>query len=212
MAILLKFPKNIILEGEYIIFKPGVTEEEFWKLSNEDSNYELIDGVLVIHSPPSEEHEDIFHYLSTILRFYLEETQSGRIYGSRFVMRLSEKWNPEPDLMIITPKNYVNIKETRFEGPADIVIEILSKATEEVDLTKKLPKYLEAGVREVWIIDPHRKKISIHTKTAKTEWTNPDSPEKIISSVLKDLPFQINWVWNRKENPTSNVIKKFLLT
>ncbi|MHA1168247.1 MAG: Uma2 family endonuclease, partial [Candidatus Hodarchaeales archaeon] len=154
MAILLKFPEKILIEGEYVLLKPGVTEEEFWEISNEDSNFELLDGVLVIHSPASKEHEDIFSYLNALIRFYLEANALGQVYGSRLVMRLSKKWNPEPDLFIITPENYSNMKKSFFDGPADIVIEILSMATREIDLSKKLPKYLEAGVKEVWIIDP----------------------------------------------------------
>ncbi len=210
MAILLKFPKEVILEGEYIIFKPEVTEEEFWELSNEDTNYELIEGVLVIHSPASTEHEDIFSYLMTILRVYLEETKQGKIFGSRYVMRLDKKWSPEPDLMIIRPENYSNIKETRYEGPADIVVEITSKTTKDIDLNKKLPKYLEVGVKEVWIIDPEEKKISIHSKSDKKEWTDPKSTERLISNVLSELPIQIDWIWNRTKNPLNKIVKMIL--
>jgi len=207
MAVLLKFPKEVIIEGDYIILKPDVSEEEFWELSNEDSNYELIDGVLVIHSPATEEHEDIFRYLNAILGFYLEETQQGKIYGSRFVMRLSQKWNPEPDLMIITPENYQNITSTRYEGPADIVIEILSKSTKDIDLTKKLPKYLESGVREVWIIDPEEKKITFHSKSEKRDFSDPNSTVSLDSIVFGKLPIQVNWIWHRESFPANKIIK-----
>lgn len=210
MTVLLKFQEEVILDGEYIILKPDVTEEEFWKISSEDSNYELIDGVLVIHSPASEEHGDILLYISTILRFYLEEMKLGRIYGSRFVMRLSKKWTPEPDLMIITPKNYDNIQENRYDGPADIVIEIQSKSTREIDFTKKLPKYLETGVLEVWMIDPQEKYIAVYTKTSKKEWKDVTSTEKIQSTVLPNVPLQINWIWNRNKHPTNEIIRNLI--
>ena len=66
MTILLKFQEERIFEKEYIILQPDITEEEFWTFANEDTHCELIDGVLVIHSPASEEHEDIFCHLLTI--------------------------------------------------------------------------------------------------------------------------------------------------
>ena len=61
------------------------------------------------------------------------------------------------------------IKESRIEGAADLVIEILSKSTKKLDLTEKLPKYLKAGVKEVWIIDPKSRTISIHHKDSFKE-------------------------------------------
>lgn len=208
MAILLKFPKDIVLEGEYIIMKPEVTEKEFWELANEDSNYELINGVLIIHSPASEEHEDIFSYFNSILRFYLEEKGIGKVYGSRFVMRLSPQWNPEPDLMIITTENYKRISTTRIEGPADIVIEILSKATKEIDLTKKIPKYLEAGVKEVWVIDPMEKSIKILTAQKELVWIDSLSDDYLKSEILLDLKFKVKWIWNREKYPSNTIIKR----
>ena len=211
MAILLQFPKDVILEGDYIIMKPGVSEEEFWGLANEDSDYELIDGVLIIHSPASEEHEDIFAHLTSILRFYLQEYKLGKLYGSRFVMRLSPKWNPEPDIMIITPPNYNRIGKTRLEGPADIVIEILSKATKETDMTKKLPKYLEAGVQEVWIIDPEEKEIKIITSQEELTWKGTQSEEFLTSKVLKDLKLQVKWIWDREKYPSNEILKQLRL-
>ena len=137
MTVLLKFGEEKLLEGEYVIFQPDVTEEVFWEYVNEDSNCELINGFLVIHSPASEEHEDIFSYLNALFRLFLEKNSAGKIYGSRFVMKLSKKWNSEPDLFIVLPNNYSNIKDTYYEGPADLVIEILSKSTRELDLEKK---------------------------------------------------------------------------
>ncbi|MEX2684237.1 MAG: Uma2 family endonuclease [Candidatus Sigynarchaeota archaeon] len=210
MALLLKYPKDFLIEGEYVVLKPDVSEEEFWAISDEDSNFELIDGVLIIHSPASEEHEDIFRYLQTILTLFLEKTKQGKIYGSRFVMRLSKKWNPEPDLIIIQPENYKNIKYNYFEGPADIAIEILSKATKEIDLQKKIPKYLEVGVKEVWVMDPEDKKISIRSPNQVIEYTDPNSDRKIESGILKGLPIEIRWIWNREKHPIIEVVKNIL--
>lgn len=187
--------------------KPEVSEEQFWELANEDSNYELIDGVLIIHSPASEEHEDIFAHLTTILRFYLQEYKLGKIYGSRFVMKLSAKWNPEPDIMIILPENYTRITKTKLEGPADIVIEILTKATKEIDVTKKLPKYLEEGVQEVWILDPEERSIKIITKQEEKSWNNPQSEEFLTSAVLRDLKLRVKWIWEREKYPANEIIK-----
>ncbi len=208
MTILLKFREEKLLDGEYIIFQPDVSEEVFWEYVNEDSNCELIDGMLVIHSPALEEHEDIFGYLYTILRSYLEKSQSGKIYGSRFIMRISNKWNPEPDIFIIKPENYSKIKTNYYDGPADLVIEIISKSTRELDLTKKLPEFLKVGVKEVWIIDPENKEITVHSKDITTKYSDYKSNTIIKSSVLPELQFQVNWLWFREKFPINYVLSK----
>jgi Uma2 family endonuclease len=201
MEIKLDIPEEFHLQGDFIAFKQDVSEEEFWDLANEDSNFELIDGVLVIHSPATPEHEDIGRYLSGFLSLFLEKTSQGKVYGSHVVMRLDSQWDPEPDLLVLLAENYDKIKQSRIEGPADIVIEVLSKSTKELDLTKKIPKYLEAGVKEIWIIDPILQSITIQWVDDSMEWTKIDSDDCLISKVIQDLPLQINWIWHREDYP-----------
>ena len=43
-----------------------------------------------------------------------------------------------------------------------MVIEILSKSTWKKDAFVKLEKYLDAGVREYWVVDPDRKKVVVY--------------------------------------------------
>nr|MDO8114433.1 Uma2 family endonuclease [Candidatus Sigynarchaeota archaeon] len=204
---IINVPEELLLEGDYVLLKTGVSEKRFWEIADEDSNFELIDGMLVIHSPASTEHEELFKRLFSFLVFYLEKTGEGRVLGSRLIMRLSESWNPEPDIFVVTSKHVKNIKSTRLDGPADIVIEILSKASREIDITKKLPKYLATGVLEVWLIDPEMKRISVHTKTGVEDYVNPDSDEKIKSHVLPGLDLHVTWVWNREKHPLHTIIR-----
>ncbi|MBD3254337.1 MAG: hypothetical protein GF383_04550 [Candidatus Lokiarchaeota archaeon] len=206
MEINLDFPYKIVLKEEYLVLKPDVTEEEFWEISNEDTHFELIDGVLYINSPANTEHEEIFRYLLFIFSYYLETIQEGKVYGSRLVMRFSPKWNPEPDLMILLPSNYDKIKETRVEGAADLVVEILSKSTKDTDLGKKLPKYLKEGVQEVWIINPMKKEIEIYWNSESKSWSKDNAEEPLTSVVLPKLNFLPKWLWFREKFPASSII------
>ena len=123
-------------------------------------------------------------------------------------MRISEKWNPEPDIFVIKPENYSKIKPNYFEGPADLVIEIISKSTRELDLTKKLPEFLKEGVKEVWIIDPDNQEVTVHLKDKQTKYSDPTSNEIIHSSVLPNLKFRLNWLWARDKFPINAVLSK----
>ncbi len=50
------------------------------------------------------------------------------------------------------------------------MIEIVSPSSRRMDYRLKLPVYREAGVREYWIVDYHKKMISVHFLQ------NPDAP------------------------------------
>jgi Uma2 family endonuclease len=210
LTLTLKFQNEKYIESPFTIIKQNVSEEEFWAFANEDIKCELLDGALIIHSPANSEHEDLFSYLMTLFRIYLDDSKLGKVFGSRLVMKLSNKWSPEPDLMIITPDKYKNLKNGRFEGPADIVIEILSESTRETDINKKLPEFLNKGVKEVWIIDPKEKTVTLHSADYVHEYKDPNSEVIIKSLVLPDFKLKINWIWDRDKFPTSVIIKNLI--
>ena len=49
-----------------------VTEEMFDELVDEDTKAELIDGVMIVHSPASMEHDDIGGFMRGLMSFYSE--------------------------------------------------------------------------------------------------------------------------------------------
>ena len=66
----------------------------------------------------------------------------------------------QPDVLIICdPKK---IQRFGIFGAPDFVLEVLSPSTRKKDLTLKLNKYIEAGVREYWVIDPEKKILIVY--------------------------------------------------
>ena len=47
-------------------------------------------------------------------------------------------------------------------GVPDFIVEILSPSTRKKDTQIKWSKFLDAGVREYWVIDPDKEKIVVH--------------------------------------------------
>ncbi|HXV61183.1 MAG TPA: Uma2 family endonuclease [Vicinamibacteria bacterium] len=149
---------QIGLEPPYLLVKPGVSEEDFYRLADEDSDWEYLDGRIIMHSPASNRHEDLFSFLMTLLRGYLDERGTGIVRGSRYPMRLDAKWSPEPDILVITEARFERLTERRLERPADLVVEIVSESDPTLDYREKLPRYREAGIPEIWFVDRFRKK------------------------------------------------------
>ncbi|NVM53394.1 MAG: Uma2 family endonuclease [Candidatus Helarchaeota archaeon] len=186
-----------IIDPPFIILKHEVTEEEFFKFATEDISCELIDGVLVIHSPASLVHENIFQMLLTLLKLYLEKTKQGKVIGSRFVMRLDSQSIFEPDLMVILPSSLDRLKPTFLDGPAHFVIEILSPSTRETDLLRKIPRCLEKGVKEIWAIDPQNEELQIFIPGEKTKVYQGN--EIVTSAVIKGFWINLEWIWKTGE-------------
>src|SRR5438876_9966352 len=88
------------LEPPYLIVKPGVDEEEFYRLADEDTDWEYLDGRIIMHSPASKRHEDIFAFLLTLLRAFLDERKEATVLGSRYPMRLDATWSSGPDIVV----------------------------------------------------------------------------------------------------------------
>jgi Uma2 family endonuclease len=67
----------------------------------------------------------------------------------------------QPDVMIICDKNKLGKEGCR--GAPDFVAEILSPSNTAIEMERKFNLYLEAGVREYWVIDPEHKGLKTYT-------------------------------------------------
>ena len=68
-----------------------------------------------------------------------------------------DKTMVQPDVMVICDRDKITRK--CIYGAPDLAVEILSDSTKKKDMYVKLGKYMEAGVREYWLVDPKGKKV-----------------------------------------------------
>jgi Uma2 family endonuclease len=66
----------------------------------------------------------------------------------------------QPDVLIVSDLKKVDARGVR--GAPDWVAEVLSPSTASHDQTVKLSAYERAGVREVWLVDPTDRKLTIY--------------------------------------------------
>ncbi|MHA1265818.1 MAG: Uma2 family endonuclease [Candidatus Helarchaeota archaeon] len=197
-----------IIEPPFLLMKPGVSEEEFFQFATEDISCELINGILMIHSPASIEHERIFKFLLILLDQFLKETNGGEVLGSRIVMKLAPDLIPEPDLIIVFPENRPKIKATFIDGPADMIFEILSPSTKETDLSIKIPRYLENHIREIWVIDPMLQECTIFQPNKAPIVYKKEGIIK--STILENFWIQLEWLWAVEKIKPLECLKKIL--
>ncbi|MBV8203092.1 MAG: Uma2 family endonuclease [Acidobacteria bacterium] len=152
------------METDYEAPPPqGMTEDEFYAWADEDCPYQYLGGELV-REPVSLGHEQIFAFLFGLLRAYLDERGGGEAVGSRYAMRLDPKWSPEPDILFVREERRHLMGPQRLDGRADLVIEIASPG--RIDIRKKLPRYHQAELPEIWIVDRYARTVRVDTLTS----------------------------------------------
>ena len=202
---------QISVDPPYVVIKPGVSEEEFYRLSDEDSNWEYLDGRLVMYSPASERHENLFRFLSRLLSAFLDETQDGVVSGSRYPMRLDSKWSPEPDILVVRKSRQHLLSRQRLEGPADLVIEIASESDPGLDYREKLPRYRKAGIGEIWIVNPFRKELLVETRAETGYCPRTLSSGRLESVVIPGFHIEVSWLWQEDLPQTLQCLKGILV-
>jgi Uma2 family endonuclease len=103
----------------------------------------------------------------------------------------------EPDLQVILPEHLERVKDTLLDGPADLVVEIVSPESTERDRGDKFAEYERGGVAEYWIVDAVRKEALFYALNSDRiyEGRKPDEAGVYHSVVLSrlHLPADIFW-------------------
>ncbi len=111
---------------------------------------------------PTLDHESIAARLNDALSPYVRTHRLGLVYRPRAVLRF-EGSEVEPDLLV--RQSPVRRDETWDEAPIPVLVaEILSPYTRRRDHVQKRSLYMDAGVKEYWLVDPERSTITIVTR------------------------------------------------
>jgi Uma2 family endonuclease len=199
-----------------------VNEEVFYSEEYEGSPYEYLGGELVVCEPVSTLHDDLGGFLYSLMRNIFEERGDGLVKGSQFPMRLDPKWSPEPDVMVVRAENVHRIGAQRIEGPADLVIEVASPGDVRRALRLKLPRYRQARIPEIWVVDPYARSVRVETLqetgTAKTSEL-PETPAyhsrvvtagRLDSAVFPGFWIDVSWLWRQPLPHTLGCVRQIL--
>ena len=129
----------------------------------EDIRAELIDGVFYDMTAPTSIHQQIGLELSFRLRDFISKNKGACVpFYSPIDVQLDrdDKTMVEPDVIVVCDRSKI-IRRCIYGAP-DFVAEVLSPSTRSRDLIIKLNKYMAAGVREYWIIDPDAETVTVY--------------------------------------------------
>jgi Uma2 family endonuclease len=134
-----------------------------------------------------------------MLRDYLKEKQLGQVRSEgTFITEYRKDWvkgSLIPDVLVYLEERLQSYKKENPDWEdkpyvlvPDIAIEVVSKNDSYSEINEKVGAYLEAGVKEIWVIDPQAKNAFIHSPK-KTQMLQKD--ESIKSTVLPDFELKL---------------------
>ena len=191
---------------------PRMTYEEFLEWAKEGTRAEWVDGEVILMSPTSNAHQSLMGFLGALLLFFVEARQLGRILLPPFQMKLDTRPSGrEPDLIFISKEHVDRLKRTYFEGPADLVVEILSPESQSRDRGDKFYEYEEAGIPEYWILDQSRRRAEFYQLEGEGTYKliEPDENGIYQSRVLEGLWLKVDWLWQDPLPTLMSVLKEW---
>ena len=171
---------------------PHYTYEDY---CNWEGQWELIEGIPFAMSPaPRPEHQLVATNLAAELRTALKRsTCSCKVYQP-IDYKISEETIFNPDLLIVCKP----IEKAFLDFPPELVVEILSKATQFKDRNTKFSFYEKEGIPYYLLVDVDKKTVEVYQLTndqtyERREVDLASSYSFTISSCAFDMTFNDIW-------------------
>ncbi len=135
--------------------------EDLQHIPPDRNRYEIVDGDLLVTPAPNTLHQTIVLNLSSELLQHVRKHRLGRIFIAPYDVVFTSSTVLEPDLLFVSRPRLNIIGKKNLSGPPDLVVEVLSESTAQVDREIKSKQYALYGVPEFWLIDPEGKTVEI---------------------------------------------------
>jgi len=135
------------------------TEQSYLEIANRSNQpVEFSEGRLIVLPMPTPDHQDLVWKICEAFKTWARK-HGGRAFISPLPIRLGLRKFREPDVMLYSAEHSDRIAK-QHGGPPDLVVEVLSPSTQDVDMEEKMYEYAQAGIGEYWIVDSE----SIHVE------------------------------------------------
>jgi Uma2 family endonuclease len=145
---------NLTFE-EYLLYDDGT-----------DNRYELVDGELVLMTPPVFRHSDIVNFLYLCFYFQIQREQKDWLVRQGDVgVRTGLRRSRLPDVSVIDGQQWRNLENSPavLQVPLILAVEVVSKSSQKTDYQDKRKEYADRRIPEYWIVDFLIDKVSVLT-------------------------------------------------
>jgi Uma2 family endonuclease len=169
---------------------------------------------VIVLTPASNQHQDLADFLTAVLRFFVEAHRLGIVRSAPFQMKTSPDLpGREPDILFIARGHLDRMRNSYLDGPADLVVEIISPDSRARDRGEKFYEYEQGGVREYWLLDPLRRQAEFYRRGSDGIFRLVPNGENGIyhSAALEGLWLKVEWLWQEPLPPLMSVLRDWRL-
>ncbi|MGH9427482.1 MAG: Uma2 family endonuclease, partial [Terriglobia bacterium] len=173
---------------------------------------EWADGEVVLMTPVSRKHQELAGFLLKLIGVLVDARKLGKIFFEPFQMKTGRELpGRAPDILFLSNQNLGRLKDHYLDGPADLVIEIVSPDSRSRDRKVKFKEYQLGGVREYWILDPERRSAEFYQldEHGKFQSLVPSKEGVVQSIVVPDLGVEDRWFWQDPHPPVLSILKQW---
>jgi Uma2 family endonuclease len=145
-----------------------LTADDLARLDDPDGlPHELVRGVLHLVTPSLLDHGSVVMRVSAALSQHVYPHELGELFGESTGFLLER----DPDTVLCPDVAFVaswrlppdGLGRSFPELAPDLAVEVLSKSNRPREVRAKVADYLRLGVRCVWVVDPPKRVVRIHT-------------------------------------------------
>jgi len=113
---------------------------------------EWVDGEAIVFMSTKVLHARLSKFLMIIVSGFVDAHRLGEVLAETIEMRIG-RVSRVPDILFVARRHGDQVTARRLEGPADLVVELISDDSVERDRDEKFREYAAAGVPEYWLVD-----------------------------------------------------------
>lgn len=174
-----------------------LTPEDEEKIFN-SSEYEIVGGEVYERPMPNPEHARIQAKLAAKMLIFVEENNLGMVY-TECHFRLTEDQTRVPDVAFVSFESFPDTGEptgSRWLTPPDLAVEIVSPNDVLQEVYEKIDEYLNAGVKQVWLIIPEQRILTVY-RSRKNVTILTEEDELIGENVLPNFRVKLSYLFQK---------------
>ena len=176
-----------------------------------DEKSDLIEGVMIVATPASYEHERLQSFIMLTMGLFVETRGLGQVMGSNLAFRMSDVNVFQPDVSFIRRDRLHLAREVYFAGPPDIAVEIVSPSSRHYDEVEKKINYARFGVGEYWLIDPLTRQAVFYSQVNGQFVPITSTSDRIQSEILAGYWLRLDWLFPPSGAKTIRAVEAFRL-
>ncbi len=154
---------QVVEEFQAILQAEKEKRQRFYDDISEEHKAEFINGEVIVHTPVKLRHSTTSDNLFTLLHAYVQRENLGVVRHEKILVTLTRN-DYEPDISFFSLGKSKDFSPDQIKFPApDLIVEVLSPATEANDRGVKFEDYTLHGVSEYWLVDPGEEFVEQYT-------------------------------------------------